>query len=149
MLLVAAWLAVLYVGLLLAAVDVATRRLPSPILAAAAMAVGVCLVGHAGVTGQWCTLATALLASGVLGGGHLLLALVGGGAVGMGDVRMAAVLGASLGALGWTAVMWGAVLPYVLAVPEAVVRLASPRRPDLAFGPYLLVGALLAVTLGP
>ncbi|WP_233513955.1 prepilin peptidase [Micromonospora craterilacus] len=148
-LLVAAWLAVLYAGLLLAAVDAATRRLPSPIVRAAAITVGACLVGHAAVTGQWRTLATALLACGVLGGGYLLLALAGGSAVGMGDVRLAAVLGASLGALGWSAVMWGAALPYVLAVPEALARLASPRRSDLAFGPYLLAGALLAVALGP
>ncbi|MFG2058542.1 prepilin peptidase [Micromonospora sp. NPDC048930] len=150
LLLVAVWLVVLYAGLLLAVVDVVTRRLPTPIVAAAALAVGGLLAGHAFITGQTRTLVTAALAAGALGGGYLFLAIGGGSGMGMGDVRLAALLGASLGTLGWPAVLWGGLLPYALAAPEALTRLALRRQPDLAFGPYLLAGAFLSVALvGP
>ncbi|WP_019901974.1 prepilin peptidase [Salinispora arenicola] len=146
-LLVAVWLVVLYAGVLLAVVDIATRRLPTPVIGVAALAAGIALVCHALATGQTRVLATALLAAGVLGGGYLLLAIVGGSAVGLGDVRLAALLGAALGALGWPAVLYGGLLPYVLAAPEALTRLKLRRPHDLAFGPYLLAGALLAIAL--
>ncbi|MFI7208441.1 A24 family peptidase [Micromonospora aurantiaca (nom. illeg.)] len=147
LLLVAVWLVVLYAGLLLAVVDIVMRRLHTPIVAAAALAVGGLLAGHAVATGQTRTLVTAALAAGALGGGYLLLAIVGGSGMGMGDVRLAALLGASLSTLGWPAVLWGGLLPYALAAPEALIRLALRRQPDLAFGPYLLAGAFLAVAL--
>ncbi|MEU7171476.1 MULTISPECIES: peptidase A24 [Micromonospora] len=146
-LLVAVWLLVLYAGALLAVVDIATRRLPTPVIGVAALAVGIALAGHALATGQTHVLVTALSAAGVLGGGYLLLAIVGGSAVGLGDVRLAALLGAALGALGWPAVLCGGLLPHLLAVPEALARLVLRRPHDLAFGPYLLAGALLAIAL--
>ncbi len=150
LLLVAVWLVVLYAGLLLAVVDIMTRRLPTPIVAAAALAVGGLLAGHAFITGQTHILVTAALAAGALGGVYLLLAITGGSGMGLGDVRLAALLGASLGTLGWPAVLWGGLLPYALAAPEALTRLTLRRQPDLAFGPYLLAGAFLSVALvGP
>ncbi|MEU2610651.1 prepilin peptidase [Micromonospora sp. NPDC007271] len=150
LLLVAVWLVVLYAGLLLAIVDIVTRRLPTPIVAAAALAVGGLLAGQAVATGQTRTLVTAALAAGALGGGYLLLAIVGSSGMGLGDVRLAALLGASLGTLGWPAVLCGGLLPYALAAPEALTRLALRRQPDLAFGPYLLAGAFLSLALvGP
>ncbi len=150
LLLIAVWLVVLYAGLLLAAADVATRRLPTPIVRTAMLVVGGLLAGHAVATGQTRTLVTAALAAGALGGGYLLLAIGGGSGMGLGDVRLAALLGASLGTLGWPAVLWGGLLPYALAAPEALTRLALRRQPDLAFGPYLLAGAFLSVALvGP
>ncbi|MFV2102082.1 prepilin peptidase [Micromonospora sp. LOL_024] len=146
-LLVAVWLVVLYAGLLLAVVDITTRRLPTPVIGVAALALGITLAGHALATGQTRVLVTALLAAGVLGGGYLLLAIVGGSAVGLGDVRLAALLGAALGALGWPAVLCGGLLPHLLAAPESLARLVLRRPHNLAFGPYLLAGALLAIAL--
>ncbi|MEV0005958.1 prepilin peptidase [Micromonospora sp. NPDC050980] len=145
-LLVGVWLIVLYAGVLLAGVDVETRRLPTPIIGAASIAVATALCVHTLVTDQTRTLLTALLAAGTLGGGYLLMTALGITAVGMGDVRLAALLGAALGALGWPAVLWGALLPYVLAAPEALTRLAV-GKPDLAFGPYLIAGGVLAVVV--
>ncbi|MGC4885772.1 prepilin peptidase [Micromonospora sp. DT227] len=146
-LLVAGWLVVLYAGALLCMVDVAVQRLPTPVIGAAALALMLVLVGHCLTTGQAQTLIRAGLAAGALGGGYLLVAVLGGDSVGLGDVRLAALLGAALGALGWPTVFYGALLPYPLAVPEAVIRLALRRSRDLAFGPYLVVGAFLAVGL--
>ncbi|WP_240638388.1 peptidase A24 [Micromonospora aurantiaca] len=149
-LLAAGWLVVLYAGVLLSVVDVVTRRLPTPVIAAAALALAVTLAGHALSTAQAQTLIRAGLAAGAVGGGHLIFAVLGGSSVGLGDVRLSALLGAALGALGWPAVLYGALLPYPLAAPEALMRLTLHRPRDLAFGPYLVAGAFLAVALiGP
>ncbi|MDG4795002.1 peptidase A24 [Micromonospora sp. WMMD1082] len=141
--LVAAWLILIDLGLLLAAVDAATHRLPTPLVGAMALTLGAFLAGDAFATGHWQTLVTALLAASAVGGAYLVLA-AGGSMIGAGDVRFATVLAASLGTLGWPAVVWGGLLPYLLAGPEALARLALRRQSELAFGPYLLAGALLA-----
>ncbi|WP_230394901.1 prepilin peptidase [Plantactinospora alkalitolerans] len=145
--LLVAWLLLACAGLLLACVDVTVRRLPTPfVLATAAILAG--LVGVAASTARqpW-MLVNSLAASSALAGVYLLLALVGGG-MGMGDVRLAAVLGLVLGTAGWTAVLLGATLPYLLAMPSAVMRLRrDPKQRHLPFGPYLVAGAILAVCL--
>ncbi|GGM29104.1 hypothetical protein GCM10011608_12260 [Micromonospora sonchi] len=143
--LLAAWLLVASAGLLLACVDVAVRRLPTPIVLATAAA----LVGMIGVAStvsrQPWMLVNAITAGGLLAGIYLMLALLGGG-MGMGDVRLAGMLGLALGTTTWTAVFLGAVLPYLLAAPHAVaLGIAARVRSHLAFGPYLVSGAVLAV----
>ncbi|WP_433346947.1 prepilin peptidase [Micromonospora sp. CA-111912] len=134
----------MHTGVLLTAVDVAVRRLPTPVISAAALSVGVVLAGQAATTGQAQTLLTAALAAAALGGLYLALVLVGGSGMGLGDVRLAALLGAALGAISWPAVLLGGLLPFVLAVPEALARLALRRAHSIAFGPYLVAGALIA-----
>ncbi|MFI6163095.1 prepilin peptidase [Micromonospora haikouensis] len=143
--LLAAWLLVAGAGLLLACVDVAVRRLPTPIvLATAAALVGVIGVA-ATVSRQPWMLVNSITAGGLLAGIYLLLALLGGG-MGMGDVRLAGMLGLALGTTTSTAVLFGAVLPYLLAAPHAVaLGVAARGRSHLAFGPYLVSGAVLAV----
>lgn len=145
--LLAVWLVVTHTGLLLAAVDVAVRRLPTPVISAAALTVGVLLAGQAAATGQAHTLVTATLAVAALGGLYLALVLVAGSGMGLGDVRLAALLGAALGATSWPAVFLGGLLPFVLAVPEALARLALRRAHSIAFGPYLVAGALIATVV--
>ncbi|WFE51220.1 hypothetical protein [Micromonospora sp. WMMD1155] len=117
-------------------------------IGAAALAVGAVLAGQAAATGQARTLTAAALAAAALGGLYLALVLVAGSGMGMGDVRLAALLGAALGATGWPTVLLGGLLPFVLAVPEALARLALHRAPNLAFGPYLVTGALVAAVAG-
>ncbi|MEV0006335.1 prepilin peptidase [Micromonospora sp. NPDC050980] len=145
--LLAVWLVVIHAGVLLAAVDVAVRRLPTPVISVAALTVGVVLAGQAATTGQARTLVTAALAAAALGGLYLALVLVAGSGMGLGDVRLAALLGAALGATGWPAVCLGGLLPFVLAVPEALARLALRRAHSIAFGPYLVAGALTAAVV--
>lgn len=138
--LLAVWLVVMHTGMLLAAVDVAVRRLPTPVISVAALAVGVLLAGQAVATGQGRTLVNAALAAAALGGLYLALVLVAGSGMGLGDVRLAALLGAALGTSGWPAVFLGGLLPFVLAAPEALARLALRRAQSIAFGPYLIAG---------
>ncbi|WP_431895554.1 prepilin peptidase [Micromonospora haikouensis] len=143
--LLAAWLLVASAGLLLACVDVAVRRLPTPIVLATAATLVAIIGAAATVSHQPWMLVHSITAGGLLAGIYLLLALLGGG-MGMGDVRLAGMLGLALGTTTWTAVLLGAVLPYLLAAPHAVaIGVAARGRSHLAFGPYLVSGAVLAV----
>jgi leader peptidase (prepilin peptidase)/N-methyltransferase len=86
----------------------------------------------------------------VLGGFYLLLAVGFRGQMGFGDVKLAGLLGLFLGFLGWPAVATGALLASMLGALAAACR--QPRggkngRATIAFGPYLCLGALLAVLL--
>ncbi|MFI9643569.1 prepilin peptidase [Micromonospora sp. NPDC051925] len=143
--LLAAWLLVASAGLLLACVDVVVRRLPTPIvLATAATLVGMASVAATVARQPW-ILVNSITAGGLLAGVYLLLALLGGG-MGMGDVRLAGMLGLALGTTSWTAVLLGAILPYLLAAPRAVaLGVAARGHSHLAFGPYLVSGAVFAV----
>jgi leader peptidase (prepilin peptidase)/N-methyltransferase len=145
----AVWLVVLYSGALLAAVDIAVRRLPTLVIAVAAAMVFAILAAEAAMTADGRRLVIAAAAGAALGGGYLLLALLVGSGMGLGDVRLAALLGTALGTLGWDAVLLGAVLPYLLAAPAALIRLVRRDGNRLAFGPYLVAGALAALLFAP
>jgi leader peptidase (prepilin peptidase)/N-methyltransferase len=75
------------------------------------------------------------------------LALGLAGAVDLGAVKLALVLGACLSLAGWQALAAATVLSYVLALlPGALIVAVRPRslRLSLAFGPYLIAGAVTA-----
>lgn len=145
----AVWLVVLYSGALLATVDIAVRRLPTPVITAAAATVLAILTAEAALVADARRFVTAAAAGTALGGGYLLLALIAGSGMGLGDVRLAVLLGTALGTLGWNAVLLGAVLPYLFAAPAAFTRLAHRGEGSMAFGPYLVAGALSALLLAP
>lgn len=145
--LLAAWQLLACVGLLLACIDIAVRRLPTPIVLAAGGGLVAVVCVAAIVSCQPWVLANSLAAGGALAVVYLVLALLGGG-LGMGDVRLAGLLGLALGTGGWTVVLFGAVLPYLLAIPSALARTWRGRGAEaqhLPFGPYLVAGALLAM----
>lgn len=75
----------------------------------------------------------------------LLLHLVSPAAMGFGDVKAALVLGAALGAVDWQLALVGLTLASGIA---ATVGILSRTR-TIAFGPYLLLGTLIALTANP
>ncbi|WP_319463018.1 peptidase A24 [Micromonospora sp. RTP1Z1] len=141
-----AWL--IQTGVLLSSVDVAVRRLPTPVVAWTSAMTAVLIAAAANLSRRPGLLVTALAASAVLTLFYLLLVLVLGSQVGMGDVRVAALTGLLLGASGWTAVVLGAVLPYLMALPVALTQLVRAGHDrnslELPFGPFLLAAAALA-----
>lgn len=74
-----------------------------------------------------------------------------GGAFGYGDVRLSGVLALALGALGVSEVIVGIyggfILGAVLGVVLSRLRIIDPR--GYAFGPYMVVGAMLGAAWGP
>ncbi|MBT8225155.1 MAG: A24 family peptidase [Dactylosporangium sp.] len=145
------FLAILPLGFLLAAIDMACYRLPEALVFPAIGGSACCFAGLAAATGQWPSLGSSLLGALAFGAGYLLLAVLPGGQLGLGDVTLAVLLGLYLGWLGWPFVLLGAVLPFVVNAPVALwVLIVSPagRGSELAFGPAMLGGGYLAV-IGP
>lgn len=126
----------------LAVIDVESRRLPNAIVLPAAAAVLVARLATA--PEQWRTWLGASLGSFA---GFLVLALLTRGAIGMGDVKLALLLGAVLG----SAVLPGLLLGALAGAAAGVVALArggaEARRATLPYGPFLAFGAIATVLL--
>ncbi|WP_051944857.1 prepilin peptidase [Streptacidiphilus rugosus] len=130
------------VAVALTALDARLRRLPDALTYPAypLLLLLLCLPGAGG------PLLGAVLASLVLAFVYYLLALFGG--AGLGDVKASALVGLVLGYLGWRSVLAGTVYAMLLAGVWAVALLVARRvgrRSQLAFGPFLMTGALLAL----
>lgn len=152
LLLLAAWLLVTAVGTVLAGIDLWVQRLPGCILAPTAGAV-LTLVGVAAlVAGDAGPLGRALAGAAVFGLAYLVLGLIGGGLVGLGDVYLAGLLGLLLGTGSAATVLAGALAPYLIGAPVTAARLATgalDRGSRIAWGPYLVTGAVLATVVFP
>ncbi len=74
-----------------------------------------------------------------------------GGAFGYGDVRLSGVLSLALGALGTSEVLIGMyagfILGAVLGIVLARLKIIDPK--GYAFGPYMVVGAMIGAAWGP
>ena len=138
-------------GVALAAIDIATQRLPDPLTLPAypiliTLLAAAALVGH-----DFAALVRALLGGLALAGAFLLLALVRPGQLGGGDIKLAGIAGLALGWLGWPTLIAGAALGFVLSALVSLALLAARRitlRGAICFGPFLIGGALLAMITG-
>ncbi len=74
-----------------------------------------------------------------------LLSRVGG--LGMGDVKLATVLGVASGFLGAQATIESVALAFVFGGVAALVLWLFKRRGSLAFGPFLLLGFWVAMSI--
>jgi leader peptidase (prepilin peptidase)/N-methyltransferase len=138
---------------LLLFVDIAVRRLPYAVTGPLA-AFGLVGLGTASYLARDMTPTLRGLAGAALVGGvFLALASVrpDGTGLGLGDAALAGLLGLYLGWLGWRDLFWGVLLGTLLGAAFAL-WLMSRRRirwsSDLAYGPFLLVGAALVMLLG-
>jgi leader peptidase (prepilin peptidase)/N-methyltransferase len=137
-------------GIALGTVDVLERRLPSRLLLPVAAAVGSLLLVSATLHGKMSSLLQALAGMAVVAVVYLAIALVTGGELGAGDVKLGALLGLALGWLGWPELFAGTVLGWFIAACSWLVLRTTgrlTRDATLPMGPYLLLGALLAVCL--
>jgi leader peptidase (prepilin peptidase) / N-methyltransferase len=138
------WLAAC--GAALVMVDIAVHRLPDA-LTLPASAGTLALLAGAALSGEPGSLTRSLAAAAALGGVYLLL--VAGG-MGMGDVKLAPAVGALLGWHSWSAVILGTFAGFALAAVFSVVLLATrmaTRKDHVAFGPFVLGGALVVSAL--
>jgi leader peptidase (prepilin peptidase)/N-methyltransferase len=139
------------VGLALGVIDVDCHRLPDR-LTLPSYPIGVLLLGAASLARHDLpALARAALAAAVVFAVFFLLAFISPRSLGLGDVKLAGLLGLYLGWLGWGVLLLGLVAGFGVGAVAAVALLAGRRvgwRSDVAFGPSLLAGALLAVVAG-
>lgn len=146
------WLLVLAsAGVALWFIDLDHHRLPDPIVLPLypVGALGLALAGL--VSGEW-PLVPVLIAVGawllVIGGIWLL---TGGRAMGFGDVKLAPVLAATLGWVGVSSALVGLLAAFVLGGVIGLVLMVTGRArrgTHIAFGPFLLLGALIGLLFG-
>lgn len=126
----------------LAAIDVDVSRLPDRILLPTAAWTILCIALAMWITGPSVAV-DAPLAALLTAGGFGVIHFLGRGELGFGDVKLAAIIGAATVTVSWAAVFYALIAACVLAIAWAAARRAS----RLAFGPWLALGAVMAVGL--
>lgn len=136
-------------SVLLSVIDLRTHLLPNRFVLPAFGITGVLLVATAAVSvAGWDALWRAL-AAGCSAFAVLFILCVAGG-LGFGDVKLGAILGAYCGWLGWGTVGLGFVLSFLLGGVVSLVLVLTRRasaKSSLPFGPWLCLGAILAMLI--
>ncbi|MFC8733949.1 prepilin peptidase [Luteimicrobium sp. NPDC057192] len=132
----------------LTVIDVRTHRLPDA-LTLPGIVLGALTLGAAAlVLGDGSAVVRTAVGTAVTAGFYALLARLGG--LGRGDVKLAWLVGLPLAWVGWATLATGVLLAFLLgglwSVGLLVTRRAN-RKTAVAFGPFMLAGALLAVVL--
>ncbi|WP_104180128.1 prepilin peptidase [Arthrobacter sp. B0490] len=149
-LLAAALLGFALVGGRLSVLDWRTHRLPDRIVLPAYPAAALLLGLAAGIAGEWYRILGMLVGAAVLWLGFGALHLLSRRGLGLGDVKLAGLLGLYLGFAGGTALWWGPFFAVVLGgLWSLALVLAGRATPasSVAFGPFLVLGAALALAV--
>ncbi|GAA0273557.1 A24 family peptidase [Actinomadura nitritigenes] len=140
------------VGVLLAVIDAAVRRLPDPLTlpsyfaGAALLAAAVPFTAHGALR-----FAHALIGMAVLWAFYFVQRFLLPHAMGGGDVKLAGVLGLYLGWLGEAAWVTGVVAGFLYGGVYSVTWLLlgrAGRKDELPYGPFMLAGALTGILFG-
>jgi leader peptidase (prepilin peptidase)/N-methyltransferase len=146
-----AYLYLAAIGVALALIDIDVKRLPNAIILPSYVVAGCLLSVAALVDGDGEALLRAVIGAAALYGFYFLLAFIYPAGMGFGDVKLAGILGAYLGWLGYGELVVGAFLGFlfggVLGGALMVVGRAG-RKSKIPFGPFMLLGALVAILWG-
>ncbi|MFG2494773.1 prepilin peptidase [Streptomyces caniferus] len=145
------WMLLTPIAVLLGLVDAAAHRLPD-MLTLPAAGLTVALLGAAallpGHQGSWIASVEGSLALGVI---YFAMFLINPSGMGFGDVKLALTVGALLGWYGWPILFLGTLVTFacgaLFAIGLLITRRAT-RRSAMAFGPFMLIGALAGVLFG-
>lgn len=140
-----AWLAVTLVW-----IDVDVHRLPDGLVLPAYPALLVLLACASVGAADWRPMRDALLAMAGLYVLYFLMAMVSPASLGFGDVKLSGLIGLVLGWLGLGTALLGLLAGFVAGGVIAVVMLVAQRaglRSHIAFGPAMIIGALLALAV--
>ena len=146
-----AYLYLAAISVVLALIDIDTKRLPNAIVLPSYV-VGIVLLSASAILGGH---PVALIPAGVgmvaLFLFYLVAALVYPGGMGFGDVKLAGVLGLFLGFLGWGPLVVGAFAAFILGGVFSLVLVAlrrAGRKSGIPFGPWMLAGAWVGIFFG-
>jgi leader peptidase (prepilin peptidase)/N-methyltransferase len=140
-----AFLAAFFVTVLvvLSVIDLAERRLPNRIvLPAVAIVLAANLALSPGRGIEWLVAALGAAAF------FFVPLLVYPAGMGMGDVKLALLLGAMLGKTVLTALFVATLAAGCVAIVLLIVQGASARKQAIPFGPFLALGAIVALFAG-
>lgn len=139
------------IAVALALIDVDTKRLPNVITLPSYAVGGLLLLVPAIIDGSWDNYLGAWLGAVALFAFYFLLAFIYPAGMGFGDVKLAGVIGLFLGWLGWGSLLVGAFLGFLLGAVVGValmMRGRAGRKTKIPFGPFMLMGAYIAVIWG-
>ena len=144
-----AYLAALAV--VLTVIDLTVHRLPDVLVLPAYPILLALFSVQCLITGDWWPLATAAIGGVILFAIYFAAALIYPGGMGFGDVKLAGVLGIALGYLGWGPLVVGGFAAFLIGGLIGIVILAAKRggrRTGIPFGPSMLAGAAVGITIG-
>ena len=147
-----AWLWIALAGSILSFIDIEHHRLPDRLTLSSYPVVAVALLVPAFAYGQWGYYGRAWIGAVVMFLGYFVLALIYPAGMGMGDVKLAGVLGLVLGYAGWTYVFIGFFAAFFVGAFVGVGLMIfgkAGRKTAIPFGPFMFVGAVLALFLTP
>jgi leader peptidase (prepilin peptidase) / N-methyltransferase len=143
-----AWAAL--VGVALAFVDIAVHRLPDRLIASGVVGAAV-LFGIATAAGASPhRLLTAVLCALATGAVYLVIVFISPRGMGLGDAKLAVLTGLVTGWFGAWAAVYGVLLGMIIAGIAGIALLAArriTRRDSIAYGPFMLLGALAAILI--
>jgi leader peptidase (prepilin peptidase) / N-methyltransferase len=143
------WLAAC--GLPMAIIDARQRRLPDVLTGACLAGTAALLVGAAVAYGAWSAVGRAGLGALAVAALFVLLAVARPGSAGLGDAKLGLSTGALAAWFSWTVLVSAVFAAFVLAAGYGIWLIASGRASfrggSVPFGPFLLVGCLLAVAV--
>ena len=136
-------------GVQLARIDISLHLLPNPLVITLLLA-GIVLFFLSVFAGShWTSFLRAMAAAAILFVIYLILAIISPGAIGMGDVKLAGPVGLYLGYLGWTQVLYGGLVGFIIGgiASALMLRWRGKEGPaEVAYGPSMLAAAI-AVSL--
>lgn len=140
------------VGLALALIDLDCKRLPDALTLPSYPVAAALLGGAALLDSDSGSYPTALLGGLAMFALYFGLAFAYPAGMGFGDVKLAGVLGMYLGWLGWGAWAVGTFLGFLLGGVFGmglILVKKGGRKTAVPFGPFMLLGVLIAVLVGP
>lgn len=131
----------------LAAIDLASTRIPDRILGPSAAFAIACFVVALAAGGGAGSISRALVAALAVGSGFVALALVAGGGFGLGDCKLLAFIALMSGYQSWVTVTRALFAGLAIAALAGLIarRLRGSRQVPLA--PWLIAGALIVLVL--
>lgn len=139
-----AFLFLAVLGVQLARIDAGLHLLPNPLVLMLLAGGGLLLLFPGLLNQPVQNVLRALLGAVVLFAGYLIMGLISPGAIGMGDVKLAAPIGLYLGYLGWTELLYGGLLGFILNGLVTITLLARKgreRTAEVPHGPSMLAAA--------
>ncbi|MHA7155945.1 prepilin peptidase [Arthrobacter sp. TMN-50] len=138
------------VGVWLSVIDARSHLLPNRIILPAYPIAGLLLGVAALLAGEGARVITMAGGSVVLWLAYFLLRLVYPAGMGFGDVKLAGLLGLYLGFVGWSQLLWATIAAFGFGALWGLVLMVLRRgtlKSVIAFGPFMIAGAALAMTM--
>lgn len=147
-----AWLWLALIGAVLSFIDIEHHRLPDRLTLTSYPVVAVALLVPTIADSQWTAYGRAWLGAAAMFVLYFALALIYPAGMGMGDVKLAGLLGLVLGYSGWFYVFVGFFAAFFVGAIVGITLMvfgSAGRKTAIPFGPFMFVGALIALLFTP